>query len=96
MVRAWCGHDVVKHIAVRWSAMSYCKAVKRNVAAAGITKAANCNTFRHSFATHLAGTVQDIRTIKKLLRHKNVSNTMIYIQVLKPGPLGILNPTYNY
>jgi site-specific recombinase XerD len=65
------------------------KAVKRAVLAAGVTKAASCDTFRHSFATHLLERGQDSRTIQELLGHKDVSTTMIYTPVLNRGPLGV-------
>lgn len=68
------------------------KAVKRAVAEAGVTKAASCHTFRHSFATHLLERGQDIRTIQELLGHQDVSTTMIYTHVLNRGPLGGCSP----
>ena len=68
------------------------KAVKRTVLEPGVTKAASCHTFRHSFATHLLERGQAIRTFQELLGHKNRSTTMIYTHVLNRGPLGVRSP----
>ena len=47
---------------------------------------------RSSFATHLLEAGHDIRTVQKLLGHKDVRTTMIYTHVMEDGICSVKSP----
>lgn len=57
------------------------RAVTESAKLAGIWKKVGCHTLRHSFATHLLENGTDITVIQRLMGHKHLETTMIYIHV---------------
>jgi integrase/recombinase XerD len=68
------------------------RAVHRAAAALGIDQRVTMHAFRHSFATHLLESGEDLRTIQVLLGHKSIRNTTRYLQVSKPHIARVATP----
>jgi hypothetical protein len=72
--------------------MSIGAAVSKTACKIGLRKRVTCHSLRHSFATHLIESGSDIRTVRELLGHKDVSTTMVYTHVLQRGARGVRSP----
>ena len=70
--------------------------VQREVRMAGrrakILKHVTPHIFRHSFATHLLQAGYDLYTIKKLMGHKHIHTTEIYLHVINKAGMGVISP----
>jgi len=90
--RRWCNPATGKQGRHHTDPTVLQRAVKEAARRAGVVKHVGCHTFRHSFATHLLENGYDIRTIQELLRHKDMTTTMIYTHVLSKGGRGARSP----
>lgn len=59
---------------------------------AGIKRGRGIHTLRHCFATHMLEAGYDIRRIQKMMGHKSVSTTMIYLHVSRESVSSITSP----
>jgi site-specific recombinase XerD len=58
----------------------------------GLVKPMSYHMLQHASPTHLLEDGYDIRAIQELLRHRDVSTTMIYTHVLNRGGKGVYSP----
>lgn len=68
------------------------RAVHCASAALGINRRVTMHSFRHSFATHLLESGEDLRTIQVLLGHRSIRNTTRYLQVCAQHLARVVTP----
>lgn len=66
--------------------------VKRAGRATGIPKSISCHTFRRSFATQMLRAGYDVRTVQKLMGHRDVRTTMIYVEAVSDTGIAMRSP----
>jgi integrase/recombinase XerD len=76
----------------KYTARTIQEIIKKAAIKIGIKKSVSPHTLRHSFATHLLENGTDIRYIKELLGHSNISTTLIYTKVSNKNLCKIKSP----
>jgi integron integrase len=66
--------------------------VKRAGRAAGIPKPVTCHTLRRTFATQMLRAGYDVRTVQRVMGHRDVRTTMVYIEAITDTGIGMRSP----
>ena len=76
----------------KMSARAVQKVISNVARRSGIQKSVHVHTLRHSFATHLLESGEDIRKIQELLGHSNLSTTQLYTHISTAELKKVKNP----
>jgi integron integrase len=66
--------------------------VKKAAKASGIPKPVTCHTLRRSFATPMLRAGYDVRSVQKLMGHRDVRTTMTYVEAITDAGIGVRSP----
>jgi integron integrase len=66
--------------------------VKKAGRASGVPKSISCHTFRRSFATQMLRAGYDVRSVQKLMGHRDVRTTMIYVEAVTDAGIAMRSP----
>ena len=58
----------------------------------GIQKKVSMHSLRHSFATHLLEQGTDIHKVQRLLGHRRINTTMIYLHLKRENLMKVISP----
>ncbi len=86
------GHVFITKRNTKYTQRTIQQIIKKTAEKAGINKKITPHTLRHSFATHLLENGTDIRYIRDLLGHSDISTTLIYTKVSKNNICNIKSP----
>jgi site-specific recombinase XerD len=59
---------------------------------AGITKKVSMHSLRHAFATHLLEQGVDVHVVQRLLGHRSIATTMVYLHLKKESLMKVVSP----